>query len=195
MAMDARDWTGGWDYTTLPANVVVGEGCYLERRDSFQRFRSERRPGLVLGRGVHVYTWTQFNVEPAGEITVGDEATLVGAVFMCSGRISVGARSVLSYNVTVADCDFHPLDPGLRRLDAVANAPFGDRSHRPQLVARPVVIEDDVWVGVGAIVLKGVRIGRGARVGAGAVVTADVAPGACVAGNPARPAPPAEVGP
>ena len=49
-----------------------------------------------------------------------------------------------------------------------------------------MIIEDDVWIGIGAIVLKGTRIGRGARVGAGAVVTRDVAAGATVAGNPAQ---------
>jgi len=49
----------------------------------------------------------------------------------------------------------------------------------------PVVIEDDVWIGAGAIVLPGVTIGRGAIVGAGAVVTRAVAPGTIVAGVPA----------
>ena len=54
------------------------------------------------------------------------------------------------------------------------------------LVLAPVVLEDGCDLGVGAIVLPGVTIGRGAQVGAGAVVTKDVAPGAIVAGVPAR---------
>ena len=49
-----------------------------------------------------------------------------------------------------------------------------------------MVIEDDAHVGIGAIILKGVRIGKGARVEAGALVTDDVPAGAEVAGNPAR---------
>jgi acetyltransferase-like isoleucine patch superfamily enzyme len=119
-------------------------------------------------------------------VEVGDDSLLVGALFMCADRIRLGARVVVSYNVTIADCDFHPRDPELRKRDAVANAPGGDRRQRPPLLARPVVIEDDVWIGIGAIILKGVRVGAGARVGPGAVVTASVPAGAYVAGNPAR---------
>jgi acetyltransferase-like isoleucine patch superfamily enzyme len=50
----------------------------------------------------------------------------------------------------------------------------------------PVVIEDDADIGVGAIILPGVRVGRGAQVGAGAVVTRDVNAYRVVAGNPAK---------
>jgi acetyltransferase-like isoleucine patch superfamily enzyme len=178
--------TGDWDYRGLPNNVHLGKDCWLERRSSFERFRSQKQPGLILGDRVHVYTWTTFNVEFTGVVEVGEESVLVGAVFMCYERITVGRRVVVSYNVTIADCDFHPLDPDLRRQDAVANAPYGDRSHRPAMVSRPVVIDDDVQIGIGAMILKGVHLGCGARVDAGAVVTADVPPGGHVAGNPAR---------
>ncbi|MXV17447.1 acyltransferase [Pedobacter sp. HMF7056] len=53
--------------------------------------------------------------------------------------------------------------------------------------SRPVVIEDYVWIGIGAMILPGVTLGRGAVVGARAVVGRSVAPGEIVAGNPARP--------
>jgi len=186
MDHDFSEMTGRWDYSSLPPNVVLGGDCWLERRDSFSRFRSSQAPGLVIGDRVRVYTWTTFNVEPSGVVTIGSDSVLVGAVFMCADRITVGGRVVISYNVTIADSDFHPLDPELRRLDAVANSPQGDRSQRPPLVTRPVVVEDDVWIGIGAIILKGVRVGRGARIGPGAVVTRDVPPHTTVAGNPAQ---------
>jgi acetyltransferase-like isoleucine patch superfamily enzyme len=183
--MNVSEFDGTWDYHTLPSNVELGRSCFIERKESFQRFRSIQPSGLFLGDRVHVYTWTVFNVEPAGVVVVGDDSVLVGAVFMCAQSIVVGSRVVISYHVTIADCDFHPIDPESRRLDAIANAPGSDPGLRPPLVAKPVVIEDDAWIGVGAIVLKGVRIGRGARVLAGAVVTRDVPPFATVAGNPA----------
>jgi acetyltransferase-like isoleucine patch superfamily enzyme len=181
------DITGTWDYGALPANVLVGRDCWFERKDSFGAFRSVQQPGLVIGDRVRVYTWATFNVEPSGVVEVGEDSVLVGPIFMCAERITVGRRVVISYNVTLADSDFHPIDPDQRKQDAIANSPYGDRSQRPPFVSRPVVIEDDVWIGIGAIVLKGVRIGKGARVGPGAVVTSDVAPGSVVAGNPARP--------
>jgi acetyltransferase-like isoleucine patch superfamily enzyme len=185
--MDFGEVTGSWDYSTLPANIRVGTGCWIERKDSFGRFRSKREPGLILGERVCVYTWTTFNIEAQGVVEVGDDSILVGAIFMCARQISVGRGVVISYNVMIADSDFHPLDPELRRQDAIANTPLGDRGDRPPVVAKPVTIEDGAWIGIGAIVLKGVRIGAGARVSAGAVVTRDVAAGATVAGNPARP--------
>ena len=192
MSFDERDITGHWDYSTLPANVQLGRGCWIERRDSFVRFRSTKSPGLVLGDRVRVYTWTTFNVEPAGYVEVGRDSVLVGPVFMCAERIVLGRNVVVSYHVTIADCDFHPIDPALRIEDARASSPRGDWTQKPPLVTRPVIIEDDVWIGIGAIILKGVHIGAGARIHAGAVVTRDVPPGAVFAGNPAQPSARAE---
>ncbi|HWF25489.1 MAG TPA: hypothetical protein VG275_08585 [Solirubrobacteraceae bacterium] len=186
MSFDVRTVTGEWDYAKLPANVELGAGCWIERPESFERFRSTRTPGAVLGDGVRAYGWTAFNVEPSGLVTVGEGSVLVGAVLMCQAEISVGREVVVSYQVTIADSDFHPRDPASRRRDAEASAPFADAALRPEVDARRVRIDDGAWIGIGAIVLKGVHIGAGARVGAGAVVARDVPAGATVEGNPAR---------
>lgn len=180
------DITGAWDYATLPPNVSVGKGCFLESKGSFGRFRSLKQPGLVIGAETAIYTWTTFNVEPSAFVEIGERCVLVGAVLMCADRITIGNDVVISYQVTIADSDFHPHNPEERRRDAVANAPFGNRLERPTIESRSVTIEDGAWIGIGAIVLKGVRVGRGARVGPGSVVVADVAPGTLVLGNPAR---------
>ncbi|WP_305883620.1 acyltransferase [Chroococcidiopsis sp. CCNUC1] len=184
--MDTREFTGEWDYNTLPDNIWIEPGCYLERQESFKRFRSQQNPGLVLGKNVQVYTWSAFSVEPAGKLVVGDDSVLVGAVFWCAESIVVGRRVLISYNVTIADSDFHPRDPDLRRLDAIAISPAGNPQQRPPLEAKPVVIADDVQIGIGAIILKGVQIGAGAQIGAGSVVTSNVPAGAMVTGNPAK---------
>lgn len=184
--MNMGEITGHWDYGSLPKNVELGPGCFLERKASFQRYRSDKSVGLSLGANVTVYTWTEFNIDPGGSVAIGDDSILVGAVFMCAERITIGKRVLISYHVTIADSDFHPLDLERRRLDAIANAPGGNRASRPPVESRPIEIGDDAWIGIGAIILKGVHIGSGARVAAGSVVTRDVPAGATVAGNPAR---------
>jgi acetyltransferase-like isoleucine patch superfamily enzyme len=185
MSFDVTNITGEWDYSLLPPNVRIGADCFIERREAFDRFRSERDPGLILGERVQVFTWTHFNVEPTGFVDIGDDSVIVGAVFMCADSIRIGCECVISYNVTLADSDFHPLDAAARRRDAIASSPTGDRSQRPSVVARPIVIGNRVWIGTGAIILKGVRIGDGATIAAGAVVTKDVPPNAVASGNPA----------
>jgi acetyltransferase-like isoleucine patch superfamily enzyme len=192
-SLDVGELVGTWDYTSLPGNVVIGRDCFLERKLTFERFLSNRDPGLVLGDRVTVYTWTGFGVEEDGLVEVGDDSVLVGPQIMCAQHVSIGRGVVLSYNVTIADSDFHPIDPDRRREDTIAMSPARRGAPRAALDVAPVVIEDGAWVGIGATILKGVRIGRDARIAAGAVVTADVAPGTWVAGNPAQVVPAPEV--
>lgn len=186
MTVDAEALTGRWDYATLPDNVVLGGDVWLEDASAFARFKSTRRPGLVIGDRVRSYTWTRFSLEPSGYLEVGPDCVLVGAMFMGAGEIILGSRVVVSYGVTIADCDFHPTDPVLRRRDAIAHAPYGNYEDRIPFTPEAVAIGDDVEIGIGAMVLKGVTIGAGARIGPGTVVTRPVPEGAVVVGNPAR---------
>lgn len=111
------------------------------------------------------------------KITIGDHTFIGnGSTLSAACEIRIGAHCLLSALVRVHDNDGHPLDPARRRR----HEPI-----RPEEAA-PVIIEDNVWIGAGATILKGVRIGQDAVVGTGAVVTSDVPAGAIVAGNPAR---------
>jgi acetyltransferase-like isoleucine patch superfamily enzyme len=65
-------------------------------------------------------------------------------------------------------------------------APDQPISKQPLQTKGPIIIEDHAWLGVGVIVLSGVRIGKGAVVGAGSVVTDNIPDGAIAAGAPAR---------
>ena len=185
-----RELTGAWDYSSLPPNVRLGTDCFIESKQAFARFWSTRDPGLVLGDRVRVYAagWgSGFGILESGLVTIGDDSVLMGGQFMCGEQITVGKRVVISYNALISDGDFHPLDPELRRRDALHGAPFESSViEQVSWMPEPVVIEDDVRIGINAIVLKGVRIGAGALVKPGAVVTSDVPAGAVVEGNPAR---------
>ena len=125
-------------------------------------------------------------IGPNGTCTVGDFTLLNGALIMAEEQIEIGTHVLISWNVGIADSDFHPLDPVKRRQDTYALAPFyPDRPPRPELKTAPVKICDGAWIGMGAIILKGVTIGENAVVAAGAVVTKSVPANTVVAGNPA----------
>jgi acetyltransferase-like isoleucine patch superfamily enzyme len=132
-----------------------------------------------------------------------------------SGRLKLGAMNILYPGATIridqgwletgAEVSF---GPGCHIYEPRAGITIGDHCligggvlmcgvnhgfaeqgvpmRKQQANAAPIVIGDDVWIGMGAIILPGVTVGKGAIVAAGAVVTADVAPGQVVGGVPAR---------
>jgi acetyltransferase-like isoleucine patch superfamily enzyme len=63
---------------------------------------------------------------------------------------------------------------------------IGDRDFDWKGLNTTVIIEDDVWVGYGAIILSGIKIGKGSIIAAGSVVTKDIEPCSIVGGNPAK---------
>jgi len=105
---------------------------------------------------------------------------------MAEDKIDIGSHCLISWNVGIADSDFHPLEPAQRLIDTQALAPFfKDRPARPKLKTAPVRIADNVWIGMNAVILKGVTIGENSIVAAGSVVTKSIPPNTVVAGNPA----------
>jgi acetyltransferase-like isoleucine patch superfamily enzyme len=178
---------GDWWPHPIPANVHFGAGFYCESAQIFRQFRSLQPRAVVLGDHVSCYSGCSFALGPNGVCTVGDFTLLNGALIMAQERITIGSHCLISWNVGIADSDFHPLEPAQRRIDARALAPyFEDRPARPQLKTRPVTICDNVWIGMHAVLLKGVEIGENSVVAAGAVVTKSVPPNVVVAGNPAN---------
>jgi len=177
---------GDWSHFPVPPNMEVGENTVIDSSASFRRFFSKRPVGLKLGSHVTI-KGSSLATEEDAVIEIGDYSYVLNASLACHERISVGRFVYIASGVTIVDSDFHPVDPAARLADTVALSPVGDKSRRPAVTARPVVIEDEVWIGFNATILKGVRIGRGAVVGPGAVVLTDVGPGQTVMGNPAKP--------
>ena len=94
-----------------------------------------------------------------------------GVELIALERIELGERCLIGAGTRIVDADFHGVRAEERGCEGLKAA---------------VQIGDQVWVGMHATVLKGVRIGGGAVIGAGSVVTREVPPGAVAAGNPAR---------
>lgn len=106
-------------------------------------------------------------------IKIGDGTRIHGFCIHAKESISIGARCLIAANCQIMDNNGHDLaadDPSTR---------IGTTG-----LIKPVVIDDDVWLGTGVVVLAGVRIGRGSVVGAGSVVTADIPPMVLAGGAP-----------
>jgi len=174
-----------WYHGTIPSNIEVGDNVVIDSSFCFKHYFAAGVTGLRVGNNVTLWR-TSLAAGESALIEIGDDSYVANAALVCTERITIGARVLIAGGVTIADSDFHPLQPAARIADTVALSPVGDRKQRPAIDSRPVEVEDDVWIGFNAVVLKGVRVGSGAIIDPGAVVTRDVPRGARVQGNPAR---------
>jgi acetyltransferase-like isoleucine patch superfamily enzyme len=173
-----------WTHGTLPANVQAGAGTVISGEWPFKRFQSARTPALILGQHCTM-DGVQFAVGAEGTIAIGDYCYFTNVVLLCELSVHIGSYVVIGWNTTIADTDFHPLTPALRVADAIACSPINNGRQRPPIARREVRIEDDVWIGPNATILKGVHVGAGSFIDPGALVTRDIPPRSRVAGNPA----------
>lgn len=117
-----------------------------------------------IGRGSLVWILKGGRIECNGASTTGNN------MIIAKQSVSIGKGTQIAWGVTICDHDFHKTYQG-----GVQN-----------VETAPVVIGENVWIGMGATILKGVTVGEGAVIAAGAVVTRDVAAATLVAGVPAR---------
>jgi len=113
-------------------------------------------------------------LNPNAKISVGQHFAMSGGAICAAESITIGDYVAFGANTTVVDTDFHPIAMNER----LANPNGG--------VCIPVVIEDNVFIGMNCFILKGVTIGSGSMVGANSLVTTNIPPGVIAAGNPAR---------
>ncbi len=152
-----------------------------------RRFRMEQLPYLLghgeitIGNDVYFSGKSSFAFSSRHtslpQLSIG-HGSFVGhqCAIAIAHRVQIGNHCLVAGGVRIADFDGHPLDAAARRAGVTCSAD----------AVRPVTIGDDVWIGHGAIILKGVTVGDRAVIGACAVVTRDVPADTVVAGNPAR---------
>lgn len=150
----------------LGNRVMIGEGCFIDAHSLSGRI--ELKDDVWLSRECYLIAWhhAEIMIEPTAYI--GHRCLLYG-----HGGIQVG-RDVLVANDVQLICGNHTF---VRRDLPIRAQPTEER---------PIVIEDDVWLGASAIVLGGVTIGKGSVVAAGAVVTHSLPPYSIARGVPAE---------
>jgi acetyltransferase-like isoleucine patch superfamily enzyme len=164
----------------LNTGVTVGE----KSRIFWARIKVPRGARIAIGSSSILHCNIAFD-SVAGQVTIGDRVYIGRSHLVCHSKIDIGSDVIISWGVTIVDHNSHSLHWKQRKEDVskwAQGVKQWDGVHRA-----PVKIEDKVWIGFNAIVLKGVTIGEGAIVGAGAVVTRNVPPYTIVAGNPAHP--------
>jgi acetyltransferase-like isoleucine patch superfamily enzyme len=166
----------------LDGRFVVGSSSRLAGASLVVRDRTDCR--LVIGEGSDIAGAIVFEAAGA-RVEIGNRTHIGGGSLLDAAvEIVVGDDVLIAFGVLLIDHDSHSLDFAHRSGD-VADWISG-RKDWTHVDRGAIHIENKVWVGTRAMVLKGVRLGEGCVVAAGAVVTQDVAPWTLVAGVPAR---------
>lgn len=181
-AVNGIPWGHGWRFYGVPiiqkhrqSRVTFGSNLQLRS--------SPRSNPLGANHPVILCTW-----QAGAVLEIGDNFGMTGGTICASERVIIAGNVIVGANTTIVDTDFHPLDATarLRRGLATTQEPASPWDPGSIGASAPVVIEDDVFIGLNCTILKGVVIGRGSVVGAGSVVTESIPSGVVCAGNPAR---------
>lgn len=165
----------GWlEHFLAPQLDAMGQDCKVMQPWNLKihgrHIRFGRAVHVITARDRRVRLTTWEHADGAGHIDVGDYALLCPGVRLDSAcHIQVGTNCMIAAGAYLTDADWHDVYDRTRMIGAHG----------------PVVLEDNVWVGDGAIVCKGVTIGANSVIGAGSVVTRDVPANVVAAGNPA----------
>lgn len=140
-------------------NIVIGNNAIFRSAEWSNSIGLNRRCVLSASRNAR--------------ITIGNDCGFSATVITAADSIMIGDRVLCGANCTITDTDRHPVDPI-------------ERANHAQAKSRPVVIEDDVWIGMNVLVLKGCTIGKGTVVAANSVVTRSLPEKILAGGVPAR---------
>lgn len=179
----------GWFYTIILKfllvlnNVKFGKGLFTF--NAIPDLQINRQSGLVLfGENFLINNYTDVSwfckskiiVLKDASLIIGDNSGINGTLLYCSSHIEIGNHVKIGGGTRIFDTNFHSLDWRLRR------------DIRTDIDTRcsPIKIEDDVFIGAGCIIEKGVTIGARSIIAAGSIVVKDI-PSDCIAGgNPCK---------
>jgi acetyltransferase-like isoleucine patch superfamily enzyme len=147
---------------------------------------------LILGKNVvlnsdfknsatALTTKVKFVTGYDGKIVVGDNCDFNGTCIVAYDEIEIGNHCQIASSSLISDNDFHPVDPEWRLKQMI-----GDFYPFSAIGKKKITIGNNVWIGWGAVILKGVTIGDNSIIAAGSIVTSDIPANCIAAGNPAK---------
>jgi acetyltransferase-like isoleucine patch superfamily enzyme len=167
-ALNRIEWGRGWRLYGIPilqkhrqSDIQIGNGLQLRS--------TTRSNPLSPNHPVILCTW-----QAGAVLKIGKNFAMTGGTICAAHLVQIGNRVTVGSNTTIMDTDFHPIEASERR------------SHPADAVTAPVIIEDEVFIGLSCLILKGSRIGTGSVIGAGSVVVGEIPAKVVAAGNPAR---------
>ena len=163
---------------TIRAKRLLAEFNATDYADTARRLSLLREMLGSVGEGVHVDI--DFHCEYGQNIFLGNRVIInMNCTFVDNNRIDIGDGVMIASNVQIYTAT-HSTDARERLVQDWKKGSIC------RTYALPVRIEDNVWIGGGAIILPGVTIGRGSTIGAGSVVTRSIPAGCVAVGNPCR---------
>lgn len=170
-----------YKYKKFEKYAEIGENLNICIRSNCT---AEESGHIRIGNNCEIYGTLQSVAQ--GEIVIGDhtaiyERSIIGSV----NSVRIGSCVIISNQVHIYDNNNHPTSPAARKKMCLEGF-HTDAWRWVHSESKPIVIEDNVWIGENSTILKGVTIGKGSVVGCCSVVTKDVPPYSIVAGNPAR---------
>ena len=169
--------------------ISWGRNWKVHGKPIINRYRNST---IDLGDGIVLRSWIASTLEvpihpvvistlkESALIRVGRDCEFTGASVVASERIVIGDRVKVGAHTTIVDMDYvHAMEAHGRLSDSFS-------IERADTKGRPVTIQNDVFIGMNCLILKGVSIGTGSVIGAGSVVSQHVPPYTMVGGNPAR---------
>lgn len=163
-------------------NAILGKGFSVLHTAGIKVFK-DRQGGVRIGDNVEV--GCDICVD-GGNVVIGNNTTIRHySEINCTVGVTIGNDVIISNNCIIYDNNSHPTNPQ-KRIIMTQSGFYGDLWRCKYADSKPVIIEDNVWIGQRSMILKGVTIGKGSVVAANSVVTKDVPQYSLVAGNPAH---------
>ncbi len=156
-------------------NVTIGNQSIILDEASITNAQDDKTKIII---GNHTIVRGELIVfGHGGEIQIGDYCYIgENTRIWSSAKIKIGNRVLISHNVNIHDNISHPLDPVKRHQHFAEIITKGHPKSNLDLKEESIEIEDDVWIGYNASILKGVKIGKNSIIGANSIITKDVMP-------------------